>query len=79
MRIGEKKAFGDLGKSITEGFGFVSKRYGEVAFELGGQVRDDRALKSCEVGEGQELADVLCSVSGLSKRSCVEEVTLFFP
>lgn len=40
LRIGEEKAFGDLRKCITEGFGFVSKRYGEIAFELGYQARD---------------------------------------
>ena len=59
LRIGEKKAFGNLRKCIPEGFGLVSKRYGEVAFKLGDQVRDDRALKSCKVREGKELADVL--------------------
>lgn len=35
LRIGEEKAFGDLRKCIAEGLRFVSKRYGEVAFELG--------------------------------------------
>lgn len=79
MRIREEKAFGNLRKGITEGFGFVSKRNGEVGFELGDQVWDDRALKSCEVREGKELADILYIVSSLLEKSCVEEFTLLLP
>ena len=79
LRIGEEKALRDLRKRITEGFGFVRKRYGEVAFELGDQVRDNRALKSCEIGEGKEPADVLYIVSGFSNTSIGEESTLCLP
>lgn len=79
LRIGEKKAFGNLRKCIPEGFRFISKRYGEVAFELGDQVGDDRALKSCKVGEGKELADVLYAISRFPKTSCVEGFTLLLP
>ena len=35
LHIGEEEAFGNLRKCITEGFGFIRKRYREVAFELG--------------------------------------------
>lgn len=45
LSIGEEKALGYLRQCVTEGFGFVSKRYGEIALELGDQIRDDRALK----------------------------------
>ena len=79
LRVGEKKAFGNLRKCIPKGFGFVSKRYGEVGFKLGDQVRNNRALKSCKVGEGEELADILYAISRLSKKSCREPYTLFLP
>ncbi len=63
LRIREEKAFGDLRKCITNSFGFVSKRYGEVALELGDQTRDDRALKRCEVRESKQLANTLYTIS----------------
>ena len=57
--IREEKTLGDLRQCITDGFRFISKRYGEVAFELGDQVRDDGALKGGEIREGEQLADIL--------------------
>ena len=33
--VREEKTLGDLRQCITDGFGFISKRYGEVGLELG--------------------------------------------
>ena len=47
--VGEEKTLRDLRQSITDGLGFISKRYGEVGLELGYQIRDNGALKGCQV------------------------------
>ena len=67
LGIGKKKAFRDLGKCIADRFGLVSKRYGEVAFELRDEIRDYRALERCEIGKRKQFADILCIISRVSK------------
>ena len=67
LRIREKKTFGDLRKCVADGLGFFSKGYGEVAFKLGDQIRDDRALESCKIGESEQFANILSTVSRLPK------------